>query len=275
MTGKPNHWLVMGRAGSGKSTFASKMPLGHLVLDFDGRWYEQEASTTHHIISNGTAWEIVQKMEEKRPGMVGRIGTVIVDSGTTLLDYEQSLDRLKDNSGNKAWQNESFKKKADIMRTLSGAILRWSCSSLWIFHIEDSRVNGTAKVRQTIPNAEMERLKKHLNAILEMSKGSSGKREIKVVWCRYNDGAAMGQVIKDTSMWEGVPERLDVFLREYKGTEGYNGNAYSLEWLLEFLEGKGKHFASIDEMRSKLGIEDVPLWFDRNGWGKYIEKAGA
>lgn len=105
-------------------------------------------------------------------------------------------------------------------------------------------------------------------------KETGGRRYIKIEWRRYNNGAAVGQVIWDTTLWEGVPERLSVFLRHFSGTEGYKGLAYDLPWLQAFLAGKGQEYASLDEMREKLGIETIPRWFDRNAWGELIKRAG-
>jgi hypothetical protein len=75
-------------------------------------------------------------------------------------------------------------------------------------------------------------------------------------------------------MWVNVPQKLSVFLRNYKGDESYNGNGYGVEWLWKFLEGKGVKFNSMDEMRRKLEIEREPLWFDKRAWTVLINKAG-
>jgi hypothetical protein len=268
-----NHWLLIGRMGSGKSTLASQMTPEYAVLDFDGRWVEQRDNVlgTYHIIQNDNAIRVIQQMEALRPTLKGKVGTVIVDSGTALLDYEQSLDRLK---GEKA--NDAFRRKADLMRVLSGAILRWQCNSVWIFHIEDSMINGQHKVRQTLPNTELERLKKSLNAVLEVfADEKARKRGVKITWCRHNDNAAAGQIIWDVEgKWVGMPERISLFLRSFSGNEGYNGNAYSLKWLWSFLALKGKEFADLNDMRNQLGIDEIPAWFDRNAWGEFIRRTG-
>ncbi|HMN14963.1 MAG TPA: hypothetical protein PKD55_21815, partial [Bellilinea sp.] len=177
-------------------------------------------------------------------------------------------------AGDKKWMNEAFKRKADTMRVLAGAVMRWNCSTCWIFHIEDSMQGGKAQIRQTIPNAELERLKKSLNVILEVFQDKKG-RAVKIVWTRYNDNKAEGQIIRDTEgMWKGVLPKVSEFIREFTGTEGYNGNAYSKEWLYTFLQSKGKEYKSIEHMVKELGLEQEPRWFDRNAWGEIIKKAG-
>ena len=65
----------------------------------------------------------------------------------------------------------------------------------------------------------------NLNAFLVMGiEPKSGKRYIKIDWCRYNNVAA-GQVVFDTEMWAGVPQRISTFIRHFRGAEGYNGAA--------------------------------------------------
>ncbi len=274
-----DHWLLISRPGDGKSTFASKMSPEYLVFDFDGRWSEQErtACGKSHIISSGDVIEVCQEAHRRLPDLRGKVGTVVVDSGTSVMDYVQAVGRLKAVDG-KGSLNDAHRLKADTMRALRGAVASYHCNSLWIFHLEDGLMNGKAQVRSTISKTEIERLKLALNAILSIVRQGS-KRGIKIEWCRYNqgtrpDGAASGQVVWDTEgYWIGVPQRLSVLLRNFKGTEGYNGNAYSREWLFSFLASKGKSFPSVDAMAQELGIETDPLWFDRAGWNVFVEKA--
>ncbi len=118
-------------------------------------------------------------------------------------------------------------------------------------------------------------MKSNLHAVLTIVKDKNGKRGIRVEWCRFNNGAAAGQIVWDhEGMWANMPQELSVFLRNFKGDEGYNGNGHSAEWLWKFLEGKGVKFNSMDEMRRKLEIEREPLWFDKRAWTVVINKAG-
>lgn len=264
-----NYWLFIGPALSGKSTLVAQMESDFLVLDFDGRWKDQEVADRSHLIANDNPMKIINRMEELRPGLQKKVKTVVIDSGTALLDYETSLDRLRE-----VRANDAFKRKADLMRSIAGSILRWEgASAAWIFHIDHGMLNGKAVTRQTIPNTELERLKKYLHAVFEVFV-DNGRRGVKVVWSRFWDGAAVGHVIWDTNMWKGVPKMLSDFTRNFRGTEGYNGRAYSPDWLLEFLASKGKKFGSVEEMTKALKVTQYPTWWDRNSWGELIKRAG-
>lgn len=275
---KHDHWLVIGPMGSGKSTFASQMSPEYLVLDFDGRWTEQKDNVLgkYHLIGGTDVLEVVQESRRRIPDLKGKVGTVIIDSGTSILDLEQAVGRIKVDRGVAKFNaNDNNRNKADIMRALRTVPLSYYCNSMWIFHLEESSMNGKTKMRSTISATELERLKANLNAVMTVVKDSKGRRGMRIEWCRYNDGCSVGQTIWDTEgMWKGVPQRLSVFLRKYHPSCGYNGGAYSLEWLFAFLGSKEKYFVSVEEMCSKLGIVEPPLWFDRKGWGEHVQKAG-
>ena len=83
-------------------------------------------------------------------------------------------------------------------------------------------------------------MKANLNAVLTIvTDPQSSKRGIRIEWCRYNNSIARGQVVwDDEGMWKGVPEKLDIFLESFTGKEGYNGRAYSGQWMFDFLATK-------------------------------------
>jgi hypothetical protein len=281
----PRQWLMISKRNSGKSTFGAMMNPEYLVLDFDGRWPEQakRAGGKSHIIQEATPLAAIRKMNELRTHLYGSVGKVIFDSGTSVLDYMQAYGRLE---ADEAFRNKTkFNKdeinrmKADTMRTLRLAALQWHCDYLWIFHIEENMKSGRAGERVTISKTEMERMKQNLNAVLTIVQDEKGMRGVRVEWSRYNlvgksdTGPASGQIIWDfDGLWKGVPEKLDEFLVNYQGTEGYNGNQYSGAWLLEYLQGKGKEFADVETLYKAIDMKEEPWWFDRNGWGKYIKK---
>jgi hypothetical protein len=276
----PRHWMLFARRGDGKSTFGAAMSPEYLVNDFDGRWVEQKEAMAgkSHIIDKSDPLEVVAEMEKMRAQLTGYVKTILFDSGTAVLDFIQSRGRLQEEAaraaGGKFNADNVNRLKADTMRVLRLAALKWHCDVLWIFHIEDGKHKGEAKERVTISNVELERMKANLNAVLTIVKDNTGRRGIRVEWSRYNNNVAAGQIIWDTAgMWKGVPEKLDVFLSNFLGGEGYNGNAYSDQWLHSYLESKGIKFADTFEMYTKLDIKDTPLWFDRSGWAKIIEKA--
>ncbi len=248
-----DHWLLISRMGDGKSTFASQMSPEYLVLDFDGRWNEQDGNVLgkYHLISSSDVLEVAGEMKRRLKDLKGKVGTIVVDSGTSVLDYVQSLGRMQVAAG-QGNANDVHKVKADTMRVLRGALLTYHCSTIWIFHIEDNMMSGKLGTRSTIPRTELERLKTQLNAILSIV-SKNGRRGIKIEWCRYYNNVAAGQVVWDIEgMWSGVPEKVSEFLRGYTGEQGYNGNAYDLEWLFDFLKDKGVEYGSVEGMSQEL-----------------------
>jgi hypothetical protein len=271
----PRHWMLFARRGDGKSTFGAAMSPEYLVNDFDGRWTEQERNMPgkSHIIDKSDPLEVVAEMEKQRPQLAGYVKTIIYDSGTAVLDFIQARGRLEEGQGKKNADRVNLL-KADTMRILRLAALRWHCDVLWIFHIEDGKHKGEAKERVTISNVELERMKANLNAVLTIVKDTNGRRGIRIEWSRYNNNIAAGQIIWDTEgMWKGVPEKLDTFLSGFLGNEGYNGNFYNDEWLLSYLGTKGVTFKDTFEMYKTLDIRETPAWFDRAGWARIIERA--
>jgi hypothetical protein len=276
----PRHWLLIAPRGEGKSTFAAQLSPEYLVADLDGRWAEQHknAAGKSHIITESDPLKLADEMKKLRPQIGGYVQTIIFDSGTAVMDYLQSKGRLMEAAARERKEkfnlNDLHKLKADTMRVLRFAALQWHCDVCWIFHTETSMESGKEKVRTTISNTELERMKANLNAVLTIVKDKTGMRGIRIEWSRFNNGIAAGQTVWDTQgMWKGVPERLDLFLQSFIGNEGYNGNAYNGDWLMKFLDGKGVKFADMQDMYMKLDIREEPVWFDRAGWTAIIRKA--
>ena len=276
-----DHWALIARAGDGKSTFASQMSPEYLVADLDGRWDEQTENTlgVAHVVRESETLKLITAMEALSKSAPG-IRTVIFDSGTAILDYIQSKGRLQADAAKAAGQkfnlNDVHKTKADTMRVLRLAALKFHANVLWIFHLEDGKMDGKDHVRTTIPVTEMERLKSNLNAIMTIVKDKSGMRGVRIEWCRYNNNVASGQIVWDQEgLWRGVPNRVHSFIRGFTGKEGYTGNVYSTKYIMTFLAGKEVNFLNVAEMKTKLGIEVEPSWWDRNSWAAYIEKAMA
>ena len=272
------HWLLMARHNAGKSTFAASMNPEYLTLDMDGRCSEQDLDEKSHVVTDSDPLKIIDRMESLRMKLMGRVGTVVVDSGTGVLDYIQARGRLMEQDARD--RKEKFNKdnlnrmKADTMRVLRLAALKWHCDVLWIFHIEDGQYQGENKERTTISKTELERMKQNLTAILTIVQDKTGKRGIRIEWCRYNNNAAAGHIVWDEQgHWRGVPDLVAEFCENYKGTEGYNGKQYSSPWLLDFLKVRNVAFEDVDAMKKELGITDEPAWYDRASWSRFIEKA--
>jgi hypothetical protein len=276
----PRHWLLIAERDAGKSKFGAAMAPEYLVCDFDGRWKEQEktAGGRSYRITESDALKVIAEMKKLYPQIHQYVKTIIYDSGTAVLDFIQAKGRLMDAEAkeNKTKFNtdDINRQKADTMRALRLAALQWHCDVLWIFHIENRQKAGQDKVRTTISKIEMEVMKQSLNAVLSIVRNPQGMRGIRIDWCRFHENAAAGQVVWDLDgMWKNVPEKLDVFLASYTGTEGYKGLAYSDEWLMKYLAEKGVTYADAFEMYKKLDIKDTPAWFDRNSWGAIIKRA--
>jgi hypothetical protein len=250
----PRQWLLIARHNAGKSTFGAAMNPEYLTLDMDGRWAEQDLDEKSHIVTDTDPLKIVDRMEGLRLKLQNKVATILVDSGTGILDYIQARGRLMEADARA--KNEKFNKdnvnrmKADVMRVLRLAILKWHCDYIWIFHIEDGQYQGDSKERTTISKIEIERMKANLNAILTIVQDSKGKRGIRIEWCRYNANAAAGQVVWDEEgYWHGVPDKVADFCENYKGTEGYKGIQYSSPWLLNFLQVKGVKYENVEAMK--------------------------
>lgn len=281
-TSSLDHWLLFGIPASGKSTLAANMTPEYLVIDADRRWSEQETGKSH-IVQGDNALTIVQEAN-KIPR--GKIGTVIIDSATAILDPISATGRLKADEaramGGKFNMDDVNRNKADTMRILRSIMVKHNANSVWIGHYEQAMMQGKSKVRQSITAMEVDRLKCSLTAIMEVFIDASGKRRgVKILWTRYNQDAqgnapATNQMVWDPpeNKWVGIPPMISQFLREYRGTEGYTGKMYTLDWVFNFLNGKGKSYLDVNAMRSELSIETVPAWWDRNAWAEIITRSG-
>jgi hypothetical protein len=134
----PRHWLLIARRGEGKSTFDAAMNPEYLTADLDGRWIEQkDVKTQSHVINKSDPLDVVAEMDKLRPHLFGTIGTVIYDSGTAVLDYIQAkgrlLERQAEENGKKYNGDKINLLKADTLRVLRLAALKWHCDVLWVF----------------------------------------------------------------------------------------------------------------------------------------------
>lgn len=269
------HLLLISRMGDGKSTFAAQMDPDYIVLDFDGRWVEQKDNQrgTSHVIQNNDVLEAVYEMNKHLKSVGDKVKTVVIDSGTAVLDYIQAMGRLEEDKAKSAGRkfniNMTHRLKADTMRVLKGAVQRFHANSLWIFHLEDGMYGGKEKVRTTIPSTELERLKQSLNAVITIVTNKSGMRGVRIEWCRYHKDAAAGSIIWDTQgMWKGVPEKLEQFIHGFDGDAPYKGRVYSYEVVVSELKKKGIS-SDVESMQEEYG--EPPAWWDRDAWVKILD----
>lgn len=273
-----DHVLMVGYPNTGKSTLASQYWPEYLVIDTDVRWSEQSSNVLgkYHLVQTSKPHEILAQMEEMRKTLKGRIGTVILDSGTSLMDPLQAAGRLRVESGEAKFNlNMVHKQKADVMRALRGAMLSFHCHTIWIFHVEKHALSGESSERRTITSTEQERLLASLNIAVTVFEHTDKRRGVRIDWTRFNNNVAKGQIVWDfDGMWRNTPARLGQFVRHYTPDCGYAGRCYNSKWLFDFLASKEVKFEDIDAMKKALGISVEPMWFDRNGWAKYVEAAG-
>src|SRR5689334_17332182 len=98
------HWLLLARHNAGKSTFGAAMNPKYLTLDMDGRWDEQGLDENSTIVTDSDPLKIVDRMESLRSQLMGKVQTVIIDSGTAVLDFIQSRGRLMETAAREAKQ---------------------------------------------------------------------------------------------------------------------------------------------------------------------------
>jgi len=280
------HIMMIGRANAGKSLLASTATPEYLVLDFDNRWAEiEKVAGQSHRINTMSVVEAAQRAEEMSERLKGKVGTVIVDSGTTLMDYHQGLGRLRADdakaNNQKFNTNDIHRQKADMLRVVRGIINLYDANGIYIFHIDDSTLNGNTRARMTISDTEIARMKKALNCIIEVFRDPKAQKHgVKVIWSRYNcdpatdKSPADGVILWDhVGNWKGFLPKLYDFLKNYQLEMGFNGTEYSIPWLFRYLNSQGKEYKSEEDMVKKLNIETPPLWFDRTAWGEIIGRA--
>jgi hypothetical protein len=69
----------------------------YAVLDFDGRWADQAKNVRgkYHVFPSTDVLEVIDQMRKRRKELLGKFQTVVVDSGTTVLDTSLAEGRLK------------------------------------------------------------------------------------------------------------------------------------------------------------------------------------
>lgn len=207
----PRQWAIYGGAGSGKSHFASQMKGPALVVDADARFTEQLRNAVGEIyqlsdnhMDNADPNRIVELLKSNLPG--SGVRTIVIDSLTAimrpiinqgLVDAETAKNKMS------VWRD-----KALAMSRMQDAVSSSGCDSLWIWHTHESMDSRANKImRASIPDTEIERLRRSLNAILRVDVAANGQRSIVVEWAR--NGKSGIRLTDDAGGWRGMPERIE------------------------------------------------------------------
>jgi len=209
----PRQWAVYGDPGSGKSHFASQMKTPALVVDSDARFTEQlrnAAGQIYQLSDNHTdnldADTIARLLKENMPG--SGVRTIVVDSLTAIL--KPIINAAMSDIEHKRVKNgvAAFKGKAASMSQIQDAVSGWGVDSLWIWHTHESR-DAQAKLvqRASIPETELVRLRRSLNAILRLDVSPDGQRSVLIEWAR--NGKSGIRLVDKAGGWRGMPELIE------------------------------------------------------------------
>jgi hypothetical protein len=236
----PRHWALVAPALFGKSTFAAKMALPNAFMDMDHRI----STVAHHAKDINAIYTIdipPEKLNDIRAigaeiadsimeshRMRNPIKTVTVDSLTALIEPLVTGAMLSNAAKENTNQSAAFRDKALVMRYLQDAISRFGTDVLWIWHKEDGTFNGQASERQTLTETERKRLFRNLDAVLTGVIDKNGRRGLEVENLRPSRDQKVTTVLWDDSgTWEGMPERIDEFLRPVAQAKGVTPTAFA------------------------------------------------
>jgi hypothetical protein len=213
----PRFWMLVGYPGSGKSTFAAKMKGPFVVIDADHRFTEvlRHAQGDVYPVSDipsehSDPHASARRLNENMPGI--RVGTIIVDSLTAIIAPRVTQAIVEKQQGEVSNLYAAFKDKALAMRQLQDAVTKWSCDTLWIYHLDDARdASGKLHTKATISTTELARLMRSVNLKLEVVLDEKkGKRGINVKWARSGRwGDQVGVLWDESGDWRGMPERIE------------------------------------------------------------------
>jgi len=208
----PRLWTLAGFPGSGKSTFAAQMRPPLLAIDADRRFSEVLTLVQGEVYSLSKAAadmtnteKIASLLKANMPD--SDVKTIVIDSLSAVISPLVTQAIMDNDAGRNRNRAAAFKNKALAMRQLQDAVTCWGKDVLWIYHLKAGRDGqGSKVIRPTVPETELERLRRSLNLQLEIVQDGE-KRGVKVVWARQ--GREQITLWDETGRWLGMPERLE------------------------------------------------------------------
>lgn len=209
----PRQWAIYGEAGSGKSRFASQMKAPSLVVDGDARFAEQLEYAVGDVFQLGDDHSantdpdcIARLLRENLPG--SGVRTIVVDSLTAILRPKINAALSDIEHGRVKNKIGAFRDKALSMSLIQDAVTSSGADCLWIWHTHESmNANAQKIMRASIPETELVRLRRSLNAILKLEVDAQERRSVLVEWARNGrDGI---RLVDDVGGWVGMPEKLE------------------------------------------------------------------
>ncbi len=209
----PRQWAIYGDPGSGKSHFASQMKTPALVIDADARFTEQLPHAVGPIYQlsdehtdNTDPDTIARQLRADLPG--SGVRTIVVDSLTAILRPKINAAMSDIEHGRAKNKIAAFRDKAMTMSLLQDAVTSSGADTLWIWHTHESMNAQAQKVmRASIPETELVRLRRSLNAILRLDVGADGKRSVLIEWAR--NGKSGTRLVDTAGGWRGIPELVE------------------------------------------------------------------
>lgn len=211
----PRQWSIVGRPGSGKSTFAAAaMRTPILAIDADQRFAQvahlaggEVYQLSEDPTANTDARRIADLIAANMRG--SGVKTIVIDSLTAIIAPLISAAIMANEAGENKNRIAAFQPKAMAMRTIQDAATGTGADTLWIYHLQDGR-DGKAKARTTttITPVELARLRRSLNMELSIDDRPDGTRAITADWCR---AGRSGFTLIDApgNQWAGMAERIE------------------------------------------------------------------
>lgn len=213
-TKPPRRWAIIAFPCTGKSTFATRMRGPLVVADIDGRFSEVHTLAGEGNVGvihldakdSGDANVWAEQIERDIAGQ--KFGTMVADSITPVI--EPLLYDVAEESDPKA-RNKLLLHKAATANRFFNALVRHGNDVLLVWHLKGTMVNGQGGVRTTLSNTETERLRMHLNAILEIEiDEKTGKRGIFIAWAR--NGRDKHTIWDESGSWVNMPEQIEAHI---------------------------------------------------------------